>query len=136
MSRSLSASWAIGLGLFTGAVAGTVVPSETGAQEVRQMAGFTLVFVPVLYAVVTSRWSYWRQTNPYVRFAVYQLSFLVAVALLVQIAVLAFGPAGTLARVAEAVATLAAFAVAAWMTFYGGADRAWTELIDRTDIEW
>jgi len=136
MNRGLATSWAIGLGLFTGALVGTIVPSETGAQEVRQMAGFTLVFIPALYAVVTSRWSYWRRTNPYIRFAVYQLSLLPAAYVLVRTASFVFGSTGTLGQMAEVVAALTAFAVATWMTFYGGADRAWAELIDRTDIEW
>ncbi|WP_144925397.1 hypothetical protein [Halorubrum salsamenti] len=132
----LATSWAIGLGLFTGAVAGTIVPSETGAQEVRQMAGFTLVFIPALYVVVTSRWSYWRRTNSYIRFAVYQLSFLPAAYVLVRIAGSVFGFTGALGQIVEVIAALAAFAVAVWVTFYGGADRAWVELIDRTGIEW
>jgi hypothetical protein len=71
MNRGLATSWAIGLGLLSGAIAGTAVPSETGADEVRRMAEFTVVFIPILYAVVTSRWSYWCRTNTYVRFAVY-----------------------------------------------------------------
>jgi len=136
MSRGLAISWTIGLGLFTGALVGTIVPAETGAQEVRQMAGFTLVFMPALYAAITSRWSYWRRTNTYIRFAVYQLSLLSAAYVLVRVAGFVFGSAGALGRVAEVVAAVAAFAVATWVTFYGGADRAWAELIDRTDIEW
>jgi len=136
MNRGLATSWAIGLGLLSGAIAGTAVPSETGAEEVRRMAEFTVVFIPILYAVVTSRWRYWRRTNTYVRFAVYQLSFLLAAFLLVRIAVLVFGSARTVGRVGEVVAVSAAFAVAVWLTFYGGADRAWEELIARTDVEW
>lgn len=136
MNRGLAISWAIGLGLFTGAIAGTITSSETGAEEVRQMAGFTIVFIPALYTAVTSRWDYWRRTNTYIRFAVYQLSLLPGTYVLVRIAGFVFGSTGAVFQAAEVGASLVGFGVATWVTFYGGADRAWKELVKRTSIEW
>lgn len=136
MNRALAFGWALGLGLFAGATAGMIVPSETLAEELRQTVGFTVFFVPPLYAVLVSRWTIWTQTNPYVRFAVYQLSFLASLAVFVRLSAVAFGASGRVADVAGFMAGGAALVVAAWMTFYGGADRIWATVLERTDFDW
>jgi hypothetical protein len=38
---------------LAGSIAGTAVSSSTAAQEPRQFAGFSLIFVPALYAMIT-----------------------------------------------------------------------------------
>ncbi|WP_157972362.1 hypothetical protein [Saliphagus sp. LR7] len=135
MSRALALSWAIGLGLLAGSIAGTLVPATTSGQELRHVVGLTLVFVPAVYVMVRRRWTYWTATNGYLRFAVYLLSFLVTAGVLMVLSVVAFGASGPVATGATFLAAAVAFSITAWLTFYGGADRLWAELIDRTDIE-
>jgi len=64
VDRGVAASWAIGMGLLLGAVAGTVVSTRTPGEEVRRVAGFALLFVPALYAMIVSRWDHWHPKNP------------------------------------------------------------------------
>lgn len=136
MNRGLAGSWSIGLGLLAGAIAATFVPARTPGEEVRFIAAFTLVFTPALFVITTRQWDLWRRTNGYVRFAVYTLSFLVAGGILVRVTVALFGPYSASGRAAAFVAVMVAFAFASWLTFYGGADRAWKELVERFDIDW
>jgi len=136
MIRWIAVSWAIGLGLLSGGIAGTLAPATTLGQEARHVVGFSIVFVPALYAIIARRWDVWRTTNGYVRFAVYLLSFLAAAGLLMGLTVFALGSTGPLARGGAFLAAMVAFAIAAWVTFGGGAERVWAELLARDVIDW
>jgi hypothetical protein len=136
VSRNLAAAWAVALGLFAGSVAGSVVTAPTAAAEIRHVAAFVLVFVPAVYLMITRRPALWRAKHPFVRFVVFVVSTMVAVVLGTALMHFAFGWAGEVVRVAEPVGALAGFAVAAWVTFLGGAERIWRELEARTDLEW
>lgn len=136
MSRALAVSWAIGLGLLAGSIAGTLVPATTSGQELRHVAGLTLVFVPAVYVMVRRRWVYWKKTNGYLRFAVYLLSFMTTAGVLMTLSVVTFGTEGPVASASTFAAAAVAFSITAWFTFYGGSDRLWTAVLDRTDIDW
>lgn len=136
MTRWLAVSWAIGLGLLSGAIAGTFAPATSPGQEVRHVVGLSIVFVPALYVVMSRHYDLWRATNGYVRFGVYLVSFLVATGVLVGLTVTLLGSTGSLVRGAAFAAAMAAFAIASWLTFAGGADRIWAELIERDVVEW
>ena len=130
------ASWALGLGVLAGAIAGTVVPSQTPAEELRHVFGFVLIFGPAIYALITRRDEYWTSKHPYLRFIVFTVSMMTATVLLVQLVVLLLGDFGVVARAVEFLAAVAGFVVAAWMTFYGGAEAVWDEFLERTDTNW
>jgi|AntDeeMetagen681_2_1112603.scaffolds.fasta_scaffold03731_1 uncharacterized membrane protein YfcA len=136
VDRGVAASWAIGMGLLLGAVAGTVVSTRTPGEEVRRVAGFALLFVPALYAMIVSRWDHWHPKNPYVRFAVLFLGGFATIGLVTVPVVLLFGGAGLVATVAEFLAAIAGFGVAAWIAFYGGDERIWAVVVDRLDVDW
>ena len=136
MNRGVAISWAIGLGLLAGSVGATITPSETAGEEVRQIAGLFLIFAPALYVFVTRQWDHWRRTNPYIRFAVFHLSFFAVGGVLVRLAVRMLGSSGAVANAVFFTSVLVAFGISSWLTFYGGADRVWAGFIQRTDIEW
>lgn len=136
MNRWIAGSWAIGLGLLTGSIAGTLAPAATLDEELRQVVGLSIVFVPTLYVVLVRRWDHWRSINGYVRFAIYLLSIFVASGVLMRVAVLVLGPTGAVARAGTFLAAVAAFLVAVWVTFGGGAELVWDELLEREIIEW
>lgn len=129
-------SWAVGLGLLAAAIAGSTVPSRTSAQEVRHVFGFLFVFAPALYLLIDRRRALWEAKHPYVRFVLFTLTTMVATVVLVQASVLVVGTTGRLARALGFLAGVAGFGTAAWMTFYGGAERLWELFLDRTDTEW
>jgi hypothetical protein len=136
VNRGSAVSWAIALGLFAGSVAGSVVPAETGAAELRHIVGFVLVFSPAIYLLIVRRWALWQRKSPSVRFVVFVLSTLVGIGVLTTTVSLVVGPAENAARVVEPLAAIVGFVVAAWVTFDGGAERIWSELLSRMDIEW
>ena len=131
-----AASWAVGLGTLAAAIAGTVIPARTPAEELRHVAGFLLVFAPAVYLLIDRRRRRWEAKHPYLRFVVFVLTMLVATVTLVQVVVLALGPVGALARTVAFLAAAAGFGAAAWMTFFGGAERLWQVFLARTDTEW
>ena len=135
MSRILAISWAIGLGLLAGAIAGTLVPATSPGEEIRQVAGLSIVFVPAIYILVTRRWDTWSQRNQFLRFAIFLLSFIASAGLLMILTVLVVGSSGAVAAAMTVLAAGLAFAITAWVSFFGGADRIWTELIDRGWID-
>lgn len=130
------ASWALGLGVVGGAIVGTVVPARTPGEELRHIFGFVLLFGPSIYVLIDRQRERWEAKHPYLRFVVFMLSILVAsVALVAPVAFLVPGP-DWLAQALEFLAGVAAFGVAAWMTFYGGAEGVWERFLERTDTEW
>lgn len=134
--RGVAASWAIGMGLLLASVAGTVVSTRTPGEEMRRVAGFALLFIPALYAMIVSRWDDWHPKNPYVRFAVLFLGGFAAIGVVTVPAVLLFGGTGLVGTVAEFLAALVGFGVAAWIAFYGGDERIWGLLVDQLDVDW
>ncbi|WP_436926981.1 hypothetical protein [Halosimplex amylolyticum] len=130
------ASWALGLGVLGGAIAGTVVPAATPAEELRHVLGFILLFGPTTYVLIDRYGRYWESKHPYLRFVVFTLSLVVATVVLVQIAVLLPLGDGTLAQAVEFLAAVGGFVVTAWATFFGGAERLWAGFLERTDTEW
>ena len=136
MNRGVAMSWAIGLGLLASSIGAAITPSGTAGEEVRQTGGLFLIFAPALYGFTTHQWSVWRRTNPYVRFAVFHLSFLAAGVLLVRLVVSLLSFADVFADAAMFTAIVVAFVIASWLTFYRGADQIWSALIDRFDIDW
>lgn len=130
------ASWALGLGVLGGAIAGSVVPARTPAEELRHIFGFIMIFGPAIYVLITQKGTYWSDKHPYIRFVVFIMSILVATVTLVQLVVLVVGSTGPLARGIGFLAGVTAFGVAAWMTFYGGAEALWALVLDVTDTEW
>lgn len=135
MNRGVVASWALAFGLFAGAVAGTFVSARTPAEELRHVAGFVVAFVPTIYLMITRRATLWRRKHPFVRFVVFVVSTVVAVGGLTVTANLAFGGVG-IGRLLEPLAALVGFAIVSWVSFFGGAERLWDELLARTEIEW
>jgi hypothetical protein len=129
-------SWAVGLGLLAAAIAGSVVPARTSAQEVRHIFGFLLVFAPAVYLLIDSQRTLWEAKHPYLRFVVFTLTTMVVTVALVQVSVLVAGSTGFLARTLGFLAGLGGFVTAAWMTFFGGAERLWELFLDWTDTEW
>ena len=129
-------SWAVGLGTFAAAVAGSVVPAASYGQEVRHILGFLLVFVPSVYLLIERRRTDWDRKHPYVRFVLFTLTVLVATVVLVRSVVFLVGPAGAIARVLAFFAAVSGFLTAAWMTFFGGGERLWALFLSRTDTEW
>jgi hypothetical protein len=129
-------SWAVGLGLLAAAIAGSTVPAQTPAQEVRHILGFLFVFAPAVYLLIDRQRSMWEAKHPYTRFVVFTLTTMVATVAFVRVSVLVSGTTGPLARAVGFLAGVAGFAAAAWMTFYGGAERLWRVFLDRTDTEW
>lgn len=136
VDRGVAASWAIGMGVLLAAVAGTAVSTRTPGEEVRRIVGFALLFVPLLYAMIVSRWDAWHAKNPYLRFAVLFLGGFAAIGLITVPVVLLFGGTGLVATVAEFLAAFAGFGVACWIAFYGGDERIWAVVVDRLDLEW
>ncbi|WP_415381392.1 hypothetical protein [Halosimplex sp. TS25] len=130
------ASWALGLGVLGGAIVGSVVPARTYAEELRHIAGFILVFGPAIYVLISRQRARWEAKHPYIRFVVFTLTMVIASVALVQLVLLVVGGTGAIARAAGFLAGVGAFAVTAWMTFYGGAERLWEEFLERTDTEW
>jgi len=130
------ASWALGLGVLAAAIAGTVVPSQAPAEELRHIFGFILIFCPAIYVLITRREEYWTAKHPYVRFVVFTISMMTATVLLVQLVVFVLGDLGVVARAVEFLAAVTGFVVAVWMTFYGGAEAIWDEVLERTDTNW
>lgn len=130
------ASWALGLGVVGAAIVGTVVPADTAAEELRHIFGFLLLFGPSIYLLITRRETRWEAKHPYVRFVVFMLSILLASVALVALVVVATPTTGPIAGALEFVAGVAAFGVAVWMTFCGGAEGIWERFLERTDTEW
>jgi len=130
------ASWAFGLGVLGGAIAGTVVPAATPAEELRHVVGFIFLFGPTIYVLIERREHYWEAKHPYMRFVVYTLSLVVATVVLVRLAVFLPLGDGSVARTAEFLAALAGFGVTVWATFLGGAELIWERFLERTDTEW
>ncbi len=138
-SRSMfgsPASWSFGLGLLAGAIGGTVVPSSGPVRELQHVAGLTLLFVPTIYALIDYRAAAWERKHPYVRFAVFTLSMTAASAVLVGLVALAIPGPPVLERAGTFLGAVAGFAVAAWATFFGGAELLWARFLDRFDVEW
>lgn len=129
-------SWALGLGLLGGVIAGSAVPAASAAEEVRHILGLTLLFAPSVYALIRRRQATWERKHPYVRFVVFMLSMLVSTVLLVEAVVLVTGEEGTVATIAAFVAALVGFGVTAWIVFLGGAELIWDVVIDWADIRW
>lgn len=129
-------AWAVGLGLFSAAVAGSVVPAMNPGQEVRHILGFSLVFVPAVYLLVTRRHAAWQRKHPYVRFVLFTLSMVVGTVVLVRFAVFLVGTDGSVARAVAFLAAVSGFCVGAWMTFFGGGERLWALFLSRTDTRW
>ncbi|MFC7194485.1 hypothetical protein ACFQL4_07160 [Halosimplex aquaticum] len=123
-------------GVLGGAIAGSVVPARTYAEELRHILGFILVFGPAIYVLISRQRARWEAKHPYVRFVVFTLTMVVASVVLIGLVVLVFDGTGAVVRGAGFLAGLGAFAVTAWMTFFGGAERLWREFLDRTDTEW
>jgi uncharacterized membrane protein YfcA len=135
VSRGVVAAWALAFGLFSGAVAGTFVSARTPAEELRHVAGFVVAFVPTIYLMITRRSGLWRRKHPFVRFVVFIVSSVVAIGGLTVTANLVFGGMSA-GRVIEPLAALVGFAIVSWISFFGGAERLWDELLSRTDVEW
>lgn len=129
-------SWALGLGLVGGVIAGSTVPAAGAAEELQHIVGLMLLFAPAVYVLIGRRQAAWERKNPYVRFVVFMLSMLVGTVVLVVVVTLVLGETGTLARVAAFLAALAGFGVAAWTTFLGGGERLWATLLDWGDVDW
>lgn len=136
INRISAAYWAFGLGLFAGSIAGSVVSSRTPAQELQYVGVFMLVFGVAVYVLITRHWSLWQRKHPFVRFIIFLLSILVATVVLDGLAGLVFGGLGSVTIAAEVLAACAGFAITAWVTFLGGAERIWEEILARSDIEW
>lgn len=130
------ASWALGLGVLGGAIAGSVVPARTPATELRHIVGFILIFGPAIYVLIAHQETAWSDKHPYIRFVVFTLSILIATVALMQPVVFVFGSGSGLARGVGFVAGVTGFAVAVWTTFYGGAEALWAVVLDVTDTEW
>lgn len=136
VNRGSAVSWSLGLGVLSAAVAGSVVSSGTPARELRHIGGFALLFVPALYALITRQWTIWNRKHPFIRFVVFFLSALTAIVVLGQVTSTLFGGLGALTQTLEFLAAIAGFGVAVWIGLYGGAERIWTFLIARSDIDW
>ena len=136
MSFGHPVSWALGLGVLGGAIAGSVVPAATAAEELRHVVGFIFFFGPAIYVLIDRREHYWEAKHPYMRFVVYTLSLVVATVVLVRFAVFLPLGDGPVARAAEFLAAVAGFGVTVWATFFGGAERIWERFLERTDTEW
>lgn len=113
-----------------------MVPSAGAAEELRHTAGLFLLFAPIIYLAIGRRTEAWERKHPYTRFSVFVLTFLVACVVLVTLAVLLVGTGGLLAELGSLLATVVAFGAAVWMTFYGGAERAWEAFLARTEFRW
>lgn len=130
------ASWALGLGVLGGAIAGSIVPAGSDAEELRHVLGFVLLFGPAIYVAIEHRTERWEAKHPYLRFSVFTITMIVAAIAIVRVVVFLPLGSGIVAQAAGFLAGVAAFAVTAWMTFYGGAESIWAQLLERTDTEW
>lgn len=136
LSRTSAASWALGLGVLSAAVAGSVVSAESAAQEMRHIGAFALAFVPALYVVIVRRWDHWTEKHPFVRFVVFFLGGFSAIVVLAGVAGFVFDGFGTATAALETLGATAGFGVAAWLALYGGGERVWTAVLARSDVEW
>jgi hypothetical protein len=130
------ASWALGLGVLGGAIAGSIVPAGSDAEELRHVLGFILLFGPTVYVAIERQTERWEAKHPYLRFSVFVITMTVASIALVQLVVLLPLGAGSVAQAAGFLAGVGAFGVTAWITFYGGAEAIWATFLERTDTEW
>jgi uncharacterized membrane protein YfcA len=130
------ASWALGLGVLGGAIAGSIVPAGTPSEELRHVLGFALLFGSAIYLLITRRQLRWEEKHPYLRFVVFVLTLTVASVVLVQAVVLLPLGSGAVAGALSFLAGVGAFLVTVWMTFYGGAERLWAFFLENTDTEW
>lgn len=136
VNRVTALGWALGLGFLSAIVASRTVSAQTPGQTLRHVAGFTLLFVPALFAMITRQWDCWVRKHPAVRFAVFFLSAFTAIVVLGLPVRGLVGGSGVVGSVAEILAAIAGFGVAAWITLYGGAERIWLVLLDRLGVEW
>lgn len=136
VNRGAAASWALGLGVLLASVAGTAVSARTPAAELRHVAAFILLFVPVLYVTIVRRWAHWHRKHAFVRFAVLFLGGFGAIAILSLLVGLLFDGSGLVTAIAEFLAATGGFAAVLWFAFYGGDERLWALVVDRLDIDW
>lgn len=130
------ASWALGLGVLGGAIAGSIVPARTPAEELRHVFGFALIFGPTVYVLISRQGVRWEDKHPYLRFVVFVLTLMVASVALVQLVVLLPLGTGAVSRALGFLAGVGAFVVTVWMTFFGGAERLWAAFLEKTDTDW
>jgi len=136
MSRRSVALWAVGLGILTGAITGSLVTTTRPTRTTQFLAGAVLVAVLALAVVIARRYEQWDGYHPFVRFVVYLVALLVTTVTLDGVAGLLVGGTGIVTQVVEVVAITAGFGVTLWVAFYGGADRLFVLALDVLDIEW
>lgn len=136
VNRGAAASWALGLGILLASVAGAAVSARTPAEELRYVAAFILLFVPVLYVTIVRQWAHWHPKHAFVRFAVVFLGGFGAIAILSLLVRLLFDGSGLVTAIAEFLAVTAGFAATVWFAFYGGDERLWAVVVDKLDIDW
>lgn len=136
MSRRSVALWAVGLGILTGAITGSLVTTTRPAQTTQFLASAVVLAVVVLTVVLARRYDRWERAHPFVRFVVYLLSLLVTTVTLDGLSGLLVGGTGLVTQTVETVAITIGFAVTLWVAFYGGADRLFALALDVLGIEW
>lgn len=136
VNRGAAASWALGLGILLASVGGSAVSARTAAEELRYVAAFASLFVPVLYVVIVRQWDHWSGKHPFVRFAVPFLGGFGTIAICSLVARYLFAGFGLATAIIEVLAVVSGFAIAAWFAFYGGDERLWATVVDRLDIDW
>lgn len=136
VNRPVALSWGIGLGVLLAAVAGTLVSSGSSGEEIRNVGIFALLFIPSLYVMIVREYEQWATKHPFIRYVVLFVGGFSAITILVTLARVLLGGFGAVGIVAEFLAGIAGFGVAAWLILYGGGERIWWAAMDALDVDW
>ena len=130
VDRLYAAVWAMGFGIATGFIAGSVVQFPEVSDSLRFTLASAAVSVGLLYYVLRETSERWRVETLVFRLGLYFLTVFSVSVVLIRVGTLAVGTEGLVAFVLQVLLLAGGVAAGLWLTFYGGIERAIDEFTD------
>ncbi|WP_135663320.1 hypothetical protein [Halorhabdus rudnickae] len=135
-TRLKAVIWTVSLGILTSFTLGSTITVATPENEALVTGIALIVSSLILYPLIVRNWSRWSREQPLVRIVVYFSPLFFGAVVLDTFVSLLVGWQGLLTTTLDTVAASLAFAVALWLSFYGGADLVREYVVRKLDVEW